>query len=893
MRLPLDDVELTLVTSQAEVDAFRAWEPHGIVACDVETSGLQSYGLHADKLRLVQFGDENRGWALPFSRGAIQGLTQEALDRFSGNLVGHNSRFDEAFLKQAGFNMPAQFDDSYILHHLSFPLDYHGLKSVAGKFYGQGARAGEKWLDQVKRKNRWDWATVPVEHPAYWGYACVPLTTQIFTRSGWRSWDSLTTMDETLAFVDGELKWSLINGVVRKDDEPLVVTGGGPTYELECTPDHRWVVQQDGELARIAPLDTIPARSNQRLVVAAPWLGGSSPATADEAALIAWLLADGNITWQRENSSPNPAVYQAAHNPSVHELRALLIRMNALASENPRKYVVASGEERTCVKFQVRAPVVQRLWDTFNLHDKNFVQFVTDLSPGSRKAFIAAFYAAEGDKGRSSLSQNAGPVCDAVVLALSLDGYKVRLSPKGGGTCLRIGFTRSMPTMQRQRRIGSERRRADVWCPVVEDGSWLARDVAGHIFLTGNCFDTCLTARIWNDMVAAHGEVRGPAAGPHGEPYARELRVARLMAEVAERGMPVDLGYAEGLLSKWADELAEIKVRLDAYQIEKPGSGAQVAAALMNEGWEPDLLTDTGKPSVNRAVLEGMDNEIATLVLRHRRLTKWSASYVKPIIESGGHLHCNISSLRAATGRMAIDSPPLQQLPKGPEVRSCLIADEGTELWAIDFDGQEARELAAYVGDPEFTDEVLNGGDIHGNIAASLHGEDYTSEQRGWSKNAFYAYCYGAASDRLALTAHAKRGEFEKAVAKAYPAIAGFMKGVIATGKRRLDKDGMAWAKTIGGRTVAVPKSRIYALTNYIMQGGGSDLMKLGLERIDDAGLSSTVRLVIHDEVLCAFPQGQGAEMAAAVQACLATEFRGVPFVTHAKGPGRSWGDVA
>jgi DNA polymerase I-like protein with 3'-5' exonuclease and polymerase domains len=96
---------------------------------------------------------------------------QDALTVFAGRLVGHNSRFDEAFLKQAGFDTGPQWDDSYILHHLTYPLDYHGLKSVAGQMYGPAARAGEKWLESVKRKNRWDWATVPVDHPAYWGYA--------------------------------------------------------------------------------------------------------------------------------------------------------------------------------------------------------------------------------------------------------------------------------------------------------------------------------------------------------------------------------------------------------------------------------------------------------------------------------------------------------------------------------------------------------------------------------------------------------------------------------------------------------------------------------------------------------------------------------------------------
>lgn len=577
MRLPLEEIQLHFLDDPEIFAAFAAWEPEGTVACDIETTGLQPYGSKRDRIRLVQFGDENTGWAIPYTRDT-RTCIQDALIVFAGRLVGHNSRFDEAFLKQAGFDTGPQWDDTYILHHLTHPLDYHGLKSVAGQLYGPGARAGEKWLDQVKRKNRWDWSTVPVDHPAYWGYAA---------------------------------------------------------------------------------------------------------------------------------------------------------------------------------------------------------------------------------------------------------------------------------------------------------------------------FDCCLTARIWNDMEHLLGQGKPNDRGVR-EQYDRELRVARLMAEVAERGIPVDMACARGLIEKWADEASEIEDKLRAHQIEKPGSSAQIAAALMNDGWEPDELTETGKPSVNRAVLEGLDHEVASLVLRWRRVTKWSKSYVQPMIESGGHLHCNISSLRAATGRMAIDSPPLQQLPKGPEVRACLKADPDTEMWAIDFTGQEARLLAAYVGDAEFTDTVLNGGDIHGNIATALFGEDYRPEQRGWAKNAFYAYCYGAAQHRLALTAHAEPGQFEKAVAKAYPAIAGFMEDVIATGRRRLEEDGMAWARTAGGRMVAVPKSRIYALTNYIMQGGGADLVKAAILRVDEAGLAHTIRLVIHDELLVALPPGpEGAAQAEIIRSCMETTFRGVHFAAHSTGPGANWGDVA
>lgn len=573
MRLPPAEVELTLVSGETELEAFRAWQPEGVVSCDIETTGLQPYGNKADRIRLVQFGDENRGWALPIERefgfGNIKAV-QESLDRFAGRLVNHNSRFDEAFLGQARFDTGPQWDDSYILHHLTHPADWHGLKPIAGAFYGREVRAGEKWLDQVKAKNGWDWSTVPVDHPAYWGYGAM---------------------------------------------------------------------------------------------------------------------------------------------------------------------------------------------------------------------------------------------------------------------------------------------------------------------------DCVLTTRIWNDMRDRLPSVR--------EQYDRELRMARMMADVSAKGLRVDTTYCEHLLAEWAAEKAQLQADLEKYAIANPNSGPQVAAALMNEGWEPDELTETGQVCVNKDVLGNLDHEIAGKVLRYRRLGKWSSSYVQPMLDSGGRMHANISSLRAATGRMAISEPPLQQLPKGAEVRAAVLADEGTEMWAVDFTGQEARLLAAYVSDPAFTDEVVNGGDIHGNITQAMHDLGHTHALRWQIKNGFYAYCYGAEDKRLATTTNTPKGAFKKAVKEAYPQIAGFMEAVIAKGKARHESDGMAWAKTVGGRTVAVPKSRIYALTNYIMQGGGADLMKMGLEKIEAAGLADSIRLVIHDEVLCCFPKGEGKAMAETVRECLETKFRGVPFEAHATGPGESWGDVA
>lgn len=575
MRVPPDQIDLHLVNSEDELAAFRAWVPEGeYVACDTETTGLQPFGPKADHLRLVQFGDENVGWAIPTNRVGSdrggRGIVGEALDRFSGRLVGHNATFDESFLSEAGFATGPKWSDTYIAHHLLYPLDWHGLKPAAAQFYGREVRTGEKWLDNVKRANHWDWATIPVEHPAYWGYSAL---------------------------------------------------------------------------------------------------------------------------------------------------------------------------------------------------------------------------------------------------------------------------------------------------------------------------DTVLTARLANDLLP-QVEARFAAQ------YDRELRVSKMMRAMTRRGLPIDMDYAEQLLAKWAAEEQVLRARLEKYAIQKPGSAAQIVAALENDGWEPDVFTDGGKPSVNRSVLEGLDHEIATTVLRWRRITKWSQSYLVPLLETGGRLHFQINSLRAATGRMSIDTPPLQQFPTGPEVRSVVLAEPGQELWAVDYTGQEMRLLAAFAEDPELTEAVLNGQDVHGRIALEIHGAGYTKEQRKWTKNGLYAWSYGAGDSKLAMTAHAPASRFKNAVGRAYPGILRLMNGVLAKARERQESDGMAWARTLGGRVVAVPKTRHYALTNYLMQGSGSDLLKTALLKIEDAGLGESICLTVHDEVLANFDPKDGKEKSQIIVDCLTTEFRGVPFDAHATGPGKSWGEL-
>ena len=100
------------------------------------------------------------------------------------------------------------------------------------------------------------------------------------------------------------------------------------------------------------------------------------------------------------------------------------------------------------------------------------------------------------------------------------------------------------------------------------------------------------------------------------------------------------------------------------------------------------------------------------------------------------------------TGRMTHSNPNMAQVPSttspyGKECRSCWVAPPGYKLIGIDASGLELRMLAHYMGDEDFTHEILNG-DIHTanqNIAGL--------KSRDQAKTFIYALIYGAGDGKL------------------------------------------------------------------------------------------------------------------------------------------------
>jgi len=175
---------VTLVQTYDEVQKFFTWlsRDRQVLGFDTETEG---FSFITDKIRLVQFGDEHEGWALPWDMW--KGVAADVFKRYEGLFVGHNVKFDINFLEaNLGFRLPRErIHDTMIMSRLiNWDVEKHALKYLTAKFIDPRLTVGEQILKKAFKTNGWDWKTVPIDYEGYWVYGALDtvLTTLLYKR---------------------------------------------------------------------------------------------------------------------------------------------------------------------------------------------------------------------------------------------------------------------------------------------------------------------------------------------------------------------------------------------------------------------------------------------------------------------------------------------------------------------------------------------------------------------------------------------------------------------------------------------------------------------------------------------------------------------------------------
>jgi DNA polymerase-1 len=419
--------------------------------------------------------------------------------------------------------------------------------------------------------------------------------------------------------------------------------------------------------------------------------------------------------------------------------------------------------------------------------------------------------------------------------------------------------------------------------------------------------DPVLTMRLWEMF----WEKCGPGQ-PYSQAYELEMNTRRIVTRMELNGARLDLDYSKRKYQELVDYTEQVKdwakstygiaitsnaqlVRqfeaLGAMITETTPSGAKSASADQLK-----LLLRDGTPEVQ---------QLADVALKQRKADKLASTYFSNFINDNvnGFVHPSVKTLGARTGRMSIQNPALQTLPKGDDTvrRAFLPKDDDHVIVTSDLDQVEFRMFSSLSQDPNlislFNLADATGSDPFTEIGREIYQDptmQKSDKRRGLIKGVVYGRLYGAGVAKQALTAgvpeeqmRAVSNEFDKR----FPGMQMFQKRVEDVGMRRLRSEGQGYVNTWTGRRLPCDEDRVYTLVNYLIQGGAAEIFKSNLIKLDQADLTELLIVPVHDEIVLNAPREDAAEIQQIVRECMTTrEGWAVPLTADVDGPLENWG---
>lgn len=349
-----------------------------------------------------------------------------------------------------------------------------------------------------------------------------------------------------------------------------------------------------------------------------------------------------------------------------------------------------------------------------------------------------------------------------------------------------------------------------------------------------------------------------------------ENAVQFVLETMMRRGACVDVDYArhnQDLFKKFCADTAQWC--RNEFGVS-PGSDQSVLRVLEGAGYEFSKLTKSGALSLDKEVLEPIDHPLAVAVLKYRKITKLSSTYLDHYITKNlqGRIHCSINSVGARTGRMSVSEPNLQNLPKIQEgnkfanvVRNCIVARPDHTLVLCDFAQIETRLLAHLSQDPGLLAAFHSPEDFFVVLARQIFQDESLSKKdprRNIIKTLVYAKIYGAGLAKMAKTlglTYNAMVEIDDALNTTYPGIKLFQQQVYTEAARNKRETGVSFVICpLSGRRHIADPGKEYALVNYLIQGMAAFLFKIKLLELSNTEASDWMILPVHDEIILDVP---------------------------------------
>lgn len=421
--------------------------------------------------------------------------------------------------------------------------------------------------------------------------------------------------------------------------------------------------------------------------------------------------------------------------------------------------------------------------------------------------------------------------------------------------------------------------------------------------------DTVLTMRLFEQF----WEKCAPGR-PYSQAYELEMNTRRIVTRMELNGARLDLDYSKRKYQELIDYTEQVKQwGKDNYNGLSITSNAQLVRQFEALGADITQTTPSGAKSASADQLKLLlrdgtpeIQQLAETVLKQRKADKLASTYFSNFINDNvnGFVHPSVKTMGARTGRMSIQNPALQTLPKGDDTvrRAFLPKDDDHVIITSDLDQVEFRMFSTLSKDPNlislFNLADATGSDPFTEIGREIYQDpsmQKSDKRRGLIKGVVYGRLYGAGVAKQALTAgvpeeqmRAVSNEFDKR----FPGMAMFQKKVEDIGMRRLREEGQGYVNTWTGRRLPCDEDRVYTLVNYLIQGGAAEIFKSNLVKLDQADLTELLIVPVHDEIVLNAPRENAEEIKEIVRECMTTrDGWAVPLTADADGPLENWGE--
>lgn len=359
-----------------------------------------------------------------------------------------------------------------------------------------------------------------------------------------------------------------------------------------------------------------------------------------------------------------------------------------------------------------------------------------------------------------------------------------------------------------------------------------------------------------------------------------ELPLCRLLAELEERGVLLDVGTLSAIGKDCEAELQRLekeahRIAGHEFNIHAP---RQLEAILFDElGLKPLKRTKTAR-STDAMTLEALSEQhpLPGVILEIRQLAKLKNTYVDTLPDLRdpvtGRVLTSWEQTVAATGRLSSTDPNLQNIPirspLGRKIRAAFVAPEGHQLVSADYSQIELRVLAHLSGDEVLLEAFRTGQDIHLRTAMEifeLTEAEVTREHRSRAKAVNFGVIYGQGESGLSKTLGIPRAEASSFIAayfRRYHGVREFMNrtldaaraGQVVTtllGRRRLLPD-------IGSPNRAQRLAAERIAMNTPIQGSAADILKLSMLALEDPVTpGARMILTVHDELVFEVPDAE------------------------------------